>query len=135
MSEYPPDLPRLRVLETYLRLQLAQVRAAIERTETAQPAQGDGSPAQDLDPLDINDNNHYRDPRHGQPRSDTLKWWRIQPAMSTADVGLQPAMLHRGDCIGLPRGLPLLDRREALLALAEPDIESCKRCRPDIGLG
>ncbi|MGP3951940.1 DUF6233 domain-containing protein [Streptomyces sp. 7N604] len=33
MHELPPDLPRLRVLETYLRLQLAAVEAAIVKAE------------------------------------------------------------------------------------------------------
>jgi len=33
MSELPPDLPRLQTLETYLRLQLVAVRAAIAQLQ------------------------------------------------------------------------------------------------------
>ncbi|MGK5729745.1 DUF6233 domain-containing protein [Streptomyces sp. URMC 124] len=36
MNDLPPDLPRLRTLETYLELQLQQVREAIQRQERAQ---------------------------------------------------------------------------------------------------
>jgi hypothetical protein len=44
MSDLPPDLDRLRTLETYLRLQLDAVRAAIHRAEQDAPPVGDRSP-------------------------------------------------------------------------------------------
>lgn len=37
MSELPPDLPRLRTLETYLRMQLSAVRARINQLQQPQP--------------------------------------------------------------------------------------------------
>lgn len=42
MNGLPPDLPRLRTLETYLELQLRQVREAIGRLEQPQAPQAEG---------------------------------------------------------------------------------------------
>lgn len=38
MSDYPPDVPRLRTIERYLLIQLAAVRRAIEAAERPEPA-------------------------------------------------------------------------------------------------
>ncbi|MET7344552.1 DUF6233 domain-containing protein [Streptomyces sp. NPDC087866] len=56
--------------------------------------------------------------------------WALQPRRSAA-----VSLLHRGGCTlykGSPSGY--LDRREALLTLAEPGVEPCGICRPETAL-
>lgn len=110
MSELPPDPERLRILETYLRLQLDAVRAAIRRAEEADGAQGRREEA--------------------APSDDDVLWWKIQPG--------HPATLHRGDCAAAGPG-PTITRSMARTALADehggkPTATACPRCRPDLGL-
>ncbi|WP_372446769.1 DUF6233 domain-containing protein [Streptomyces laculatispora] len=55
--------------------------------------------------------------------------WKIQRQRSNAT-----ALLHRGDCSLYEATLGFLDHGEALIALAEPDIEPCHICNPQTGL-
>ncbi|MFI2780115.1 DUF6233 domain-containing protein [Streptomyces sp. ALB3] len=44
------------------------------------------------------------------------------------------ALLHRGGCATYPDQVGLISREDAMVALAEPDIEPCEVCRPDTRL-
>jgi len=55
--------------------------------------------------------------------------WKIQPQRSNAT-----ALLHRGDCTLYAADAGYISREEAMIALAEPDIEPCEICCPDTGL-
>ncbi|MFK3984822.1 DUF6233 domain-containing protein [Micromonospora sp. NPDC050397] len=65
--------------------------------------------------------------RRERARAETL--WKIQPQRSSS-----VALLHRGGCATYPDQIGLISREDAMVALAEPDIEPCKVCRPDTGL-
>lgn len=55
--------------------------------------------------------------------------WKIQPQRSSS-----AALVHRGDCSLYSADGGFIGREDALIALAEPDIEACPICRPDTGL-
>ncbi|MEU0634080.1 DUF6233 domain-containing protein [Streptomyces sp. NPDC005989] len=55
--------------------------------------------------------------------------WKIQPQRPSS-----AALVHRGDCALYPVEGGFLTREEAVIALAEPDIEACQICRPETGL-
>ncbi|MFJ8870596.1 DUF6233 domain-containing protein [Streptomyces sp. NPDC102473] len=55
--------------------------------------------------------------------------WKIQPHRSSSTV-----LLHRGGCATYPDQVGLISREDAIVALAEPDIEPCEVCRPQTGL-
>ncbi|WP_326771058.1 DUF6233 domain-containing protein (plasmid) [Streptomyces sp. NBC_01591] len=55
--------------------------------------------------------------------------WKTQPQRSG-----KTALLHRGRCGLYSAQLGFLNREDALIALAEPDIEPCEVCRPETGL-
>jgi Family of unknown function (DUF6233) len=108
MSDLPPDLSRLRTLQTYLQLQLADVAAAIEAAE-----RGGGGVEQPGAPAG------------SAPAGDgELRWWRLVPGRP----GHPGGTLHRGDC-AQPGGA-LLSLVEARLALDEEGVRPCSRCNP-----
>ncbi len=106
VSELPPDLPRLRTLETWLRLQLTAVRARIqflEQQERNRPA-----PVR-------------------PPRPD----WLLETERLGGRSG-RPVRVHVGGC-GQARGRAI-SREQAVDALGQ-GVEACYGCRPDTQLG
>ncbi len=55
--------------------------------------------------------------------------WKIQPQRSSST-----ALLHRGGCATYLDQVGLISREDAMVALAQPDIEPCEVCRPQTGL-
>ncbi|MFB4426930.1 DUF6233 domain-containing protein [Streptomyces sp. QL37] len=55
--------------------------------------------------------------------------WKIQPQRSSSS-----ALLHRGNCTLYKNDFGYINREEAVIALAEPDIEPCQICNPQTGL-
>ncbi|MGP3749901.1 DUF6233 domain-containing protein [Streptomyces sp. IBSNAI001] len=100
------DLEKNRVLLDWLRWQVGQTERRIRELEI-QEAQERG--------------------RQERARSGML--WKIQPQRSSS-----VALLHRGGCATYLDRVGLISREDALVALAEPDIEPCQICRPDTGL-
>lgn len=106
MSELPPDLPRLRVLETWLQLTLDQTRQAIAVAEQREAQQQRAVPP---------------------PPPD----WVAQLSIGT-DV--HPVAVHIGGCGAAGRRARPISREQAVRALTE-GIEACDLCRPDTELG
>ncbi|MFK0296950.1 DUF6233 domain-containing protein [Streptomyces sp. NPDC090442] len=107
MNDLPPDLPRLRTLETWLHMTLARVRGRIAEVERQQTVAAQTAPP----------------PRRAQ--------WLLQ-----TDVGAssRPVALHVGNCSAAGRRARPLTREQALHAIAE-GLEACVLCRPDTELG
>ena len=59
---------------------------------------------------------------------------RMGTATSQPQRSSSTALLHRGGCATYPDQVGLISREDALVALAEPDIEPCQVCRPQTGL-
>ncbi|WP_093714180.1 DUF6233 domain-containing protein [Actinacidiphila alni] len=112
MSELPPDLPRLRVIETHLRLQLAEVQQAIATAERKAQREA-GRPL----------------PRIQPPAG--MEWWRLEPIQ-----GDRMPILHRHGCPGSTEQMSPLNRGAARDSLANPAYPAtpCPRCRPDLAL-
>ncbi|MEU5416600.1 DUF6233 domain-containing protein [Streptomyces clavifer] len=55
--------------------------------------------------------------------------WKIQPQRSSSS-----ALLHRGSCTLYKNDFGFISRDEAVIALAEPDIEACQVCNPQTGM-
>lgn len=104
----PPDLPRLRVLETWLGMQLERVRTRItqlERQETErQRAQAARPPAPD---------------------------WLLETGIS---ANQHPVAVHVGGCHMAGKRSRSITRTEAAHALTS-GVEACPHCRPDTELG
>ncbi|WP_269858198.1 DUF6233 domain-containing protein [Streptomyces sp. RPT161] len=113
MSDLPPDLNRLQVLRTYLRLQLEAVDARIREIERA-PGAARGVAS-----------GH---PVHGKEAANELKWWRFAPD-GAGNVG---GTLHRGDCRHAVGGA-LLTLTQARLILEE-GARPCRQCGPEARL-
>lgn len=117
MSDLPPDLNRLQVLRTYLRLQLEAVDARIRQIERApngtRPTARGAAPAR---------------PARGQEAATELRWWRFVHA-GPGNVG---GTLHRGDCRDAAGGA-LLTLTEAKLILEE-GARPCQQCAPEARL-
>jgi hypothetical protein len=106
MYDLPPDLPRLRTLETWLLMTLERVRQQI-------------SAAEQVEAMDA--------ARRVPPPPPA---WALE-----VDRTRQPAAVHVGDCtMGGERGRPLT-RDAALRAIAVEGVAACPFCRPDAALG
>ncbi len=113
MSDLPPDLNRLQVLRTYLRLQLEAVDTRIREIErTPDAARGAASVR----------------PARGQEAAKELRWWRFVHA-GAGSVG---GTLHRGDCRHAAGGA-LLTLTQARLILEE-GARPCEQCAPETRL-
>ncbi|MFF3129854.1 DUF6233 domain-containing protein [Streptomyces sp. NPDC057908] len=100
------DLDKNRTLEQWLVWQLRQVRNRVRE-------------------LEIREQQELR----ARQRARAEQSWKIQPRRSG-----EMAVLHRGGCGLYKSELGYLTRDEAIIALAEPDIEPCQICTPQTGL-
>jgi hypothetical protein len=105
MSDLPPDLPRLEVLRTWLRLTLAEVDARITQLRAEQTAHQRAAPP---------------------PAPD----YRIQRSPGAGRVATS---VHLGTC-GIARKAPGVPEDAARRALAD-GVTACDICRPDTELG
>jgi hypothetical protein len=107
VNDLPPDLPRLRTLETWLLLTLDRVRQQIADAERREAERQRGIDAR-------------------PPTPD----WLLELSLG----GRHPLQVHVGGCHMAgkrPRGIP---REEALRRLAD-GVPACGHCRPDTELG
>lgn len=109
MYDLPPDLLRLRTLETYLAMLLGDVRERIAKAEQQQAAAAPvrarlEGPAYVL--------SYLRE--RGQPVVDSV---------------------HLGDCRQASHHTRPLTREQALQAITSGGIRACEICRPDSELG
>jgi hypothetical protein len=115
-DDLPPDLPRLRTLETWADLYLQRVRkriAAVERHQS-RPQQ---APAPIATPPSR--------PAAGPRRARTPGW-----GLAEAGIGVPGTEIHRGDCWASGKKLlPVTDER-ARAELAD-GARACGACRPD----
>ncbi|MCQ8194651.1 DUF6233 domain-containing protein [Streptomyces rugosispiralis] len=103
-EELPPDLHRLRAVETYLRLQLRTVQARIAE---------------------------LRD-EHSTQDAEPAARWTLQ--LLPSPVGASPrGYLHRAERCFI-RGGRALSRKEARNVLTMPDVEACGACHAEDGL-
>ncbi|MGW2692315.1 DUF6233 domain-containing protein [Streptomyces sp. NPDC001296] len=104
----PPDLPRLRTLETWLALSLDRVRQQITQLEQREQERQRGI-----------------DTRPPQPD------WVLEHGLNRDSP---PIAVHTGDCHMMGKRRKGVPRDMALRALAE-GVEACGHCRPDAELG
>ncbi|MBZ6102652.1 DUF6233 domain-containing protein [Streptomyces olivaceus] len=108
MTDLPPDLPRLRTLETWLALTLDQVRAAIDAAEQRETER-----------------------QRGQEARPTPPDWLLELGLNRDSP---PVQVHAGDCWNKgkrTRGISLDEARHAI----SDGIKPCGACRPDTALG
>ncbi|MFF3748769.1 DUF6233 domain-containing protein [Streptomyces kronopolitis] len=103
MSELPPGLPRLRAIETYLRLPLDRVQQRVTEVEQWQAT-------------------HRASARPSTPPDRTVQ-------MNVGAEG-RPVVVHHGECtVGRPRLRPVT-RQGAIEALTA-GVVACALCHPD----
>ncbi|MFJ4126129.1 DUF6233 domain-containing protein [[Kitasatospora] papulosa] len=100
------DLQKNRVLLDWLRWQVGQIERRVRELEIQQAQE---------------------QARRERARAEMA--FKIQPQRSSST-----ALLHRGGCATYPDRVGLISREDAMVALAEPDIEPCEVCRPQTGL-
>jgi hypothetical protein len=108
VTDLPPDLPRLRTLETWLALTLDQVRAAIRMAEQREAEQ-----------------------QRGERDRPTPPDWLLELGLNRDSP---PVQVHVGDCWNKgkrTRGISLDEARRAITEGVKP----CGACRPDSALG
>lgn len=108
MTDLPPDLLRLRTLETWLALALDEVRRAIAAAEQRE-----------------------RERQHGLEHRPPPPDWRLELGLNRDG---QPVYVHAGDCWNAGKRSKGISRDEALRALAD-GVKACGACRPDSELG
>ncbi|MDT0608908.1 DUF6233 domain-containing protein [Streptomyces lancefieldiae] len=108
MTDLPPDLPRLRTLETWLVLTLDEVRAAIAAAEQREQERQRGIEARPAPPD-----------------------WLLEQGLNRDSP---PVQVHVGDCWNAGKRRRGISRSEALQALAD-GVRACGACRPDSELG
>ncbi|MFJ3084711.1 DUF6233 domain-containing protein [Streptomyces halstedii] len=108
MRDLPPDLPRLRTLETWLTASLDRVRQQIAAAEQRE-----------------------REQRIGEDRRPPVPDWVLELGIG---VGAPPAEVHVGGCYAAGKRRRAITREQALAALTE-GVRACVHCRPDTELG
>jgi hypothetical protein len=108
VTDLPPDLLRLRTLETWLQLTLDEVRRAIATAETREQERQRGVEAR-------------------PPAPD----WLIELGLNR---DAPPVQVHVGHCWNAGKRHRGIRRDEALRALAD-GVKACGACRPDSELG
>jgi len=107
-DDLPPDLSRLRTLETYLEVSLNRVRERIATLERKKLEQ---------------QQNEARRP----PTPD----WVLEHGIG---IGAPPMEVHVGGCYAAGDRIRALTREQALAALTD-GVDACTHCRPDTALG
>ncbi|MGW0916508.1 DUF6233 domain-containing protein [Streptomyces sp. NPDC002784] len=108
MTDLPPDLPRLRILETWLVLTLDRVRRRIAAEERRAAERQRGIAAR-------------------PPAPD----WLVEQSLNR-DV--PPVYVHVGGCHMAGSRSRGIDRGQAIRALTD-GVDACPHCRPDTELG
>lgn len=108
VTDLPPDLPRLRTLETWLALALADVRQAITAAEQRAQEQQRGEQARPAPPD-----------------------WLLEGGLNRDAA---PVYVHVGGCWNAGKRSRGVARDAALRALVE-GVAACPHCRPDSELG
>ncbi|APS23370.1 hypothetical protein TK78_34055 [Streptomyces sp. Tue 6075] len=114
-DDLPPDLPRLRTLETWAAQYLTRIRAriaAVERQQAQQqpPAPTAAPPAR---------------PAAGPNRARTPDW-----GLAEAGIGVPATEIQRGDCWARGRSLVPVSAERARAELAV-GAQPCAVCLPD----
>ncbi|MCX4790391.1 MULTISPECIES: DUF6233 domain-containing protein [unclassified Streptomyces] len=112
MYDLPPDLPRLRTLETYLGMLLAEVQQQIATVEQR-------GEQQSKEPRD------REQPSKAPRRPPTPDWGIVD-----AGAGSPTTEVHRGDCWAAGKKLRPISRERAVAELAD-GATACEVCRPD----
>ena len=105
MTDLPPDLPRLRTLETWLVLTLERVRRQIEDAERRERERQRGIAARPPEPE-----------------------WRLEGGRHPG-----PLFVHVGSCWDGRKRSRGITREQARRALAE-GVRACPQCNPDAEL-
>lgn len=108
MNDLPPDLPRLRTLETWLDLQLRQVRHAITAAERRE-----------------------QERQRGEQARPPVPDWLLELGLNRDSPAVY---VHAGGCWNAGKRSKGVPRDVALRALAE-GVAACGHCRPDSELG
>ncbi|MET7956302.1 DUF6233 domain-containing protein [Streptomyces sp. NPDC005317] len=108
MNDLPPDLSRLRTLETWLAMTLERVRRQIAAAEQQE-----------------------KERQQGKERRPPPPDWVLELGIG---VGAPPSEIHVGDCYTIGRRNRPITREQALEALGE-GVRACVHCRPDTELG
>ncbi|MFF5894231.1 DUF6233 domain-containing protein [Streptomyces globisporus] len=115
-DDLPPDLPRLRTLETWAAHYLTRIRARIAAAERQQQTQPPQAPAPTAKPAR---------PAAGPGRARTPDW-----GLAQAGIGVPSTEVHRGDCWARGRSLVPVSAERARAELAD-GAQPCAVCRPD----
>ncbi|WP_406422292.1 DUF6233 domain-containing protein [Streptomyces sp. NBC_00873] len=124
MYDLPPDLPRLRTLETFLVMLLARVRQRIGEVEQRERGKQRGGEQRGQGKRQPTE----RPSEEQRPRPHTPDW-----GITDTGIGVSRAEVHHGDCWA-GRQLRAVSREEAAAARAE-GTPACEVCRPDTVLG
>jgi len=108
VNDLPPDLPRLRTLETWLVVSLERVREQIAAAEQRKAER-----------------------QQGEERRPPPPDWVLELGIG---VGAPPTEVHAGGCYAIGRRRRPITREQALAALGE-GVRACVHCRPDTALG
>jgi hypothetical protein len=107
VTDLPPDLLRLRTLETWLQLTLDEVRRAIAAAEQREAER-----------------------QHGIDTRPPAPDWLLDRGLG----GRDPLYVHVGDCWNAGKRSTGIDREQARRALAD-GVKACPHCEPDNALG